>query len=75
MCAGEDFYLRKDFDPKIGVATVAVAVAISAVFYYYDKDFIAYAVLAAAALLDFIVYRFLKEVTVCYRCHDRVTAY
>jgi len=69
VCAGEDFYLRKDFDPKIGVATVAVAVAISAVFYYYDKDFIAYAVLAAAALLDFIVYRFLKEVTVCYRCH------
>jgi DNA-directed RNA polymerase subunit RPC12/RpoP len=68
-CAGEDFYLRKDFDPKIGVATVAVAVAISAVFYYYDQDFIAYAVLAAAALLDFVVYRFLKEVTVCYRCH------
>jgi len=69
VCTGEDFYLRKDFDPKIGVATVAVAVAISAVFYYYDRDFIAYAVLAAAALLDFVVYRFLKEVTVCYRCH------
>jgi hypothetical protein len=69
VCGGADFYLRKDFDPKIGVATVAVAVGISAVFYWFDKDFIAYAVLAAAALLDFIVYRFLKEVTVCYRCH------
>ena len=69
VCAGADFYVRKDFDPKLGVAAVATAAIISAVFYWYKRDFIAYAVLAAAAALDFIVYRFLKLVTVCYRCH------
>lgn len=69
VCAGSDFYVRKDFDPKLGVAAVAVAALISAVFYWYQRDAIAYGVLAAAALLDFIVYRFLKLVTVCYRCH------
>jgi hypothetical protein len=69
QCAGTDFYLRKDFDPKIGVAVVAVAALVSAVFFFYKRDAIAYAVLAAAAILDFVIYRFLSDVTVCYRCH------
>ena len=69
VCSGADFYVRKDFDPKIGVAVVATAAIISAVFFWYGRDAIAYAVLAAAALLDLIIYRFLMEVTVCYRCH------
>jgi hypothetical protein len=69
VCAGTDFYIRKDFDPKMGVAAVSVAALISAIFYWYKRDVLAYSVLAAAALLDFIVYRFLTLVTVCYRCH------
>jgi hypothetical protein len=70
ICEGTDFYVRKDFDPKLGVAAVAAAAIISAVFYWYKLDVLAYGVLAAAALLDFIIYRFLKLVTVCYRCHS-----
>lgn len=69
VCAGADFYIRKDFDPKIGVAVVVVGSVISAIFYYFDRDALAYAVLAGVVLIDFIVYRFLKLVTVCYRCH------
>jgi hypothetical protein len=69
VCEGSDFYVRKDFDPKLGVAAVATAAVVSAVFYFYKLDFVAYAVLALAALLDFVVYRFLSLVTVCYRCH------
>jgi DNA-directed RNA polymerase subunit RPC12/RpoP len=69
VCSGTDFYVRKDFDPKLGVAAVATAAVVSGVFYFYKLDFIAYAVLAAAALLDFVIYRFLTLVTVCYRCH------
>ena len=61
--------MRKDFDPKLGVAAVALAAVISAIFYWYKRDVLAYGVLAAAALLDFVVYRFLSLVTVCYRCH------
>ena len=69
VCSGSDFYVRKDFDPKMGVTAVAAAAIISAVFYWYKLDLVAYAVLAVAALLDFVVYRFLDLVTVCYRCH------
>ena len=30
QCTGTDFYMRKDFDPKVGVAVVAIAAIISA---------------------------------------------
>ena len=42
---------------------------VSGVFYWFGLDLIAYSILAAAALIDLIVYGRLKEVTVCYRCH------
>lgn len=69
VCAGADFYIRKDFDPKIGLAVVIVGASISAVFYGFERDLIAYSILAAAALIDLVVYGRLKDLTVCYRCH------
>ena len=70
VCHGAEFYIRKDFDPKIGLAFVLTGAFISAVFYWFRHDFIAYGILAAAALIDLIAYGRLKDVTVCYRCHS-----
>ena len=70
VCDGPDFYTRKDFDPKIGLAVVMVGALISAVFYWYERDLIAYSILAGAALIDLVVYGRLKDLTVCYRCHS-----
>jgi hypothetical protein len=70
VCGGTDFYRRKDFDPKIGVAIVAVGAIISAVFYWFGRDLAAYGVLAGAALIDLVVYGRLNDLTVCYRCHS-----
>ena len=69
VCRGAELYSRKDFDPKVGLTVVVIGAAISAVFYWFALDLIAYSILAAAALIDLIVYGRLKEVTVCYRCH------
>ena len=69
VCRGADFYIRKDFDPKVGLTVVIIGALISAVFYWFGRDFIAYGILGGAALIDLIVYGRLKEVTVCYRCH------
>ena len=69
VCAGSDFYIRKDFDPAIGVTVVVIGAIVSAVFYWFNRDFIAYGILAAVALIDLVVYGRLKNVTVCYRCH------
>jgi hypothetical protein len=65
-----DFYIRKDFDPKVGLTVVIVGGLISAGFYWFGEDLIAYGILAAAALIDLVVYGRLKDVTVCYRCHS-----
>jgi hypothetical protein len=69
VCEGRDFYIRKDFDPKLGLAFVVVGATISAVFYGFGMDLVAYGVLALAVLIDLAVYRRLGDVTVCYRCH------
>lgn len=70
VCRGADFYTRKDFDPKVGLTVVIIGALISAVFYWFGRDLIAYGILAAAVFVDLVVYGRLKEVTVCYRCHS-----
>ena len=70
VCSGGEFYIRKDFDPKIGLTVVIIGASISAVFYWFGRDLIAYGILASAALIDLVVYGRLKDVTVCYRCHS-----
>ena len=70
VCDGADFYIRKDFDPKVGLTVVVIGAAISAGFYWFGRDLIAYSILAAAALIDLVVYGRLKDLTVCYRCHS-----
>ncbi len=70
VCSGSDFYIRKDFDPTIGVAVVVTGAVISGIFYFFNRDFIAYGILAAVALVDLIVYGRLTNLTVCYRCHS-----
>lgn len=69
ICQGADFYTRKDFDPKVGLAVVVAGAIISGIFFWFGRDLIAYSILAAAALIDLVVYRRLKDITVCYRCH------
>lgn len=70
VCGGPDFYSRKDFDPKIGLMVVIIGALVSAGFYWFGLDLIAYGILAAAAFIDLLVYGRLKGVTVCYRCHS-----
>ena len=70
VCGGGDFYRRKDFDPKIGLGVVIAGALVSAVFYWFKRDFVAYVVLGGAALVDLFVYGRLKDLTVCYRCHS-----
>ena len=66
---GGDFYIRKDFDPKLGLTIIIIGASISAVFYWFGRDVMAYGVLGVATLVDLAIYGRLKDLTVCYRCH------
>ena len=68
VCQGADFYLRKDFNPQIGVTIVVVGALVSAGFYYFGLDLVAYGILAGATLIDLAIYSRLSDLTVCYRC-------
>ena len=70
VCSGADFYMRKDFDPKVGLTVVVIGALISAGCYWFGRDLIAFSILAGAALIDLAVYGRLKDLTVCYRCHS-----
>ena len=69
VCEGREVYLRKDFDPALGLTVIIVGALVSAGFYWYGMDLVAYSVLGGATLLDLFVYGRLKDLSVCYRCH------
>ncbi len=66
---GADFYVRKDFNPGVGLTVVIIGALVSAAFYWSGRDLIAYGILASAALIDLVVYGRLGDLTICYRCH------
>jgi len=70
VCSGADFYVRKDFNPRVGLGVVIAGALVSAAFYWTGRDLVAYGILASAALIDLVVYGRLKDLTVCYRCHS-----
>jgi hypothetical protein len=70
VCEGGEFYIRKDFNPQLGLTVVIIGALISGVFYWFGQDLVAYSVLGGAALIDLFVYGRLKDITVCYRCHS-----
>ena len=69
LCEGTDFYIRKDFDPKLGLTVVTIGALISVGFYWYGMDLVAYGILGGAALIDLFVYGRLGDLSICYRCH------
>jgi len=69
VCQGGDFYMRKDFAPKVGLAIIIIGASISSFFYWFGRDLMAYSILGGATLVDLAVYGRLKDLTVCYRCH------
>lgn len=69
VCQGRECYVRKDFGPKVGLTIIIIGALCSATLYGFHHDLAAYGVLAAAVLVDLIIYGRLDDVTVCYRCH------
>lgn len=59
-CGANDLYLQKDFPRKIAIPIVIVAAVL--VPWSYGIS------LLVAALIDFVIYRRTKWMTVCYKC-------
>jgi DNA-directed RNA polymerase subunit RPC12/RpoP len=68
VCGGRDFYVRKDLNRTLGLASVVVVGLVSSGLLWGGRTVLAYGVLAALALADLVIYQLLGSVTICYRC-------
>lgn len=59
-CGHEALYFQKDFNRTTGIALVVVG-AIFAPFTYFIS-------LVAVTILDYVIWRMVKDVIVCYQC-------
>lgn len=70
-CGCKDLFVRKDFPQKLGLAIVAAAAAAFLALAAQPRTFwIGACVLAAAAIVDAVLYLVVGKVTVCYRCRE-----
>lgn len=60
ICGKIRFYVQKDFNPRLGLLIFAIGV----IFSYHTYGL----TLLIATIIDFILYKLLQTVTICYNC-------
>src|SRR5712691_2015975 len=65
-CGHDALYVQKDFNRQVGMAIVGLGIAASLYFFARSQPIFAMLALGVTALVDFLAYLFVREVTVCY---------
>ena len=68
-CGHDTFYVQKDFNRQLGLVIVGLGIAASVYFFARGLPMYAMGALGLTALVDFLAYFFVRNVTVCYACH------
>jgi hypothetical protein len=69
VCDCNKVYIQKDFNRTLGVAILAVGAMASLILYGFNRVGEAFAVIGLFAAADFLLYRLLPNVVICYKCH------
>jgi hypothetical protein len=68
VCGNRELYKKKDFPHGLGMAILVLA-CLASTFTYARSDRVAtWAILIGSALFDGLLYLWVKDVIVCYRC-------
>jgi hypothetical protein len=67
-CPGREFFIRRDFPQRLGLALVVVFGLAASAFFYFENIIATFATLAALVVIDAVLFLFVGKVTVCYRC-------
>ncbi len=67
VCGCREFFIRKDFPQMLGLAVVVVF-GVAAIYFFSKSVIVAWGILAAAVVVDLVIYYFTKTVTTCYNC-------
>ncbi|QEG34640.1 hypothetical protein Pr1d_19220 [Bythopirellula goksoeyrii] len=68
VCPSTDLFVRKDFPQRLGVLIVAVGIVGSSIAWYYANLPWTFGILFATALIDVLLYSFVGDALMCYRC-------
>lgn len=71
VCGCGDLWRQKDFPQKVGLAMVVLGGVLSTIAFALYMPLTALGVLLGFALVDLLLFTFMKDVLVCYACHAR----
>ncbi len=68
VCGCKDLWRRKNLSQTVGVAVVVLAAILSSIAWARYEIFWSFGILMFAAAVDMLLYLFMPDVLVCYRC-------
>jgi hypothetical protein len=76
VCGNGELYKKKDFPHGLGMGILLLACLASTVTYWLYHNWVTWAILIGSAAFDGLLYLWVKDVVVCYRCqaHHRGAA-
>jgi len=69
VCGNHELYKKKDFPHSLGMGILVVACLASTVTYWLYDKWLTWAILIGSAAFDGLLYLWVKDVIVCYRCN------
>ena len=77
VCGNHELYKKKDFPHGLGMTILVLSCVAATVTYALHQFWTTWAILIGSALFDGLLYLWVKDVIVCYRCgaeHRGITA-
>jgi hypothetical protein len=76
VCGNHELYKKKDFPHGLGMTILVLSCLAATVTYARHQFYTTWAILIGSALFDGLLYLWVKDVIVCYRClaHHRGVA-
>jgi hypothetical protein len=68
VCGNAELYKKKDFPHGLGMAVLVAALVASTVTYWHYNKVLTWAILLGSAAFDGLLYLWVKDAVVCYRC-------
>ena len=75
VCGNPEVYVRKDFPHSVGLTILTLACIASTVTYFLYAKWLTWAILIGSAAFDGLLYLWVKDVIVCYRCQAHHRGY
>jgi hypothetical protein len=68
VCGNHELYKKKDFPHWLGMTILVSACVVSVFTYGWYEKWLTWAILLGSALVDGLLYLWVGDVVVCYRC-------